>query len=319
MDRKGRRVPAHGLLLSCGGDCVAAATTVTARNGCPQWVPATGDRTALRAKACTSPRTVHAPTAAVGPSPRPPHPRGGGVLPLSMGASHGRIAVGIVVAVPEDNPCSSASASWPTSTRSASSAMSSASATTLGLGRRQPDAVLRLLCRAGAGCAADDEDCASAPAPRSAARASRRCTSAAMTTLNRLAPGRVFLGIGTGNTAMRSMGQRPMRIAAFDDLSARAGRRCCAARSWTTYSTAARHARSRMLLQASAAQPDSRKSRCMSRALVRARWRWPACMATGWCSPSRRAACRWPRRWPCPPGRGARRPRALRRISIPAR
>jgi 5,10-methylenetetrahydromethanopterin reductase len=39
---------------------------------------------------------------------------------------------------------------------------------------------------------------------------------AAMATLNRLAPGRVFLGIGTGNTAMRSMNQRPMRIAAFD-------------------------------------------------------------------------------------------------------
>lgn len=40
---------------------------------------------------------------------------------------------------------------------------------------------------------------------------------AAMATLNRLAPGRVFLGIGTGNTALRSMGQKPMRIAAFDD------------------------------------------------------------------------------------------------------
>ncbi|MBV9252533.1 MAG: LLM class flavin-dependent oxidoreductase [Acetobacteraceae bacterium] len=38
---------------------------------------------------------------------------------------------------------------------------------------------------------------------------------AAMAALNRLAPGRVFLGIGTGNTAMRSMGQRPMRIAEF--------------------------------------------------------------------------------------------------------
>src|SRR5436305_11455272 len=35
---------------------------------------------------------------------------------------------------------------------------------------------------------------------------------AAMATLNRLAPGRVHLGIGTGNTAMRTMGQRPMRI-----------------------------------------------------------------------------------------------------------
>jgi alkanesulfonate monooxygenase SsuD/methylene tetrahydromethanopterin reductase-like flavin-dependent oxidoreductase (luciferase family) len=38
---------------------------------------------------------------------------------------------------------------------------------------------------------------------------------AAMGTLNRIAPGRVFLGIGTGHTAMRSMGQRPMRIADF--------------------------------------------------------------------------------------------------------
>ncbi len=36
--------------------------------------------------------------------------------------------------------------------------------------------------------------------------------AAAIATLNRLAPGRVHLGIGTGNTAMRSMGQKPMRI-----------------------------------------------------------------------------------------------------------
>jgi alkanesulfonate monooxygenase SsuD/methylene tetrahydromethanopterin reductase-like flavin-dependent oxidoreductase (luciferase family) len=40
---------------------------------------------------------------------------------------------------------------------------------------------------------------------------------AAMATLNRLAPGRVFLGIGTGNTAMRSMGQKPMRMAAYGE------------------------------------------------------------------------------------------------------
>jgi len=38
---------------------------------------------------------------------------------------------------------------------------------------------------------------------------------AAMATLNRVAPGRVHLGIGTGNTAMRSMGQRPMRVADY--------------------------------------------------------------------------------------------------------
>lgn len=40
---------------------------------------------------------------------------------------------------------------------------------------------------------------------------------AAMATLNRLAPGRVHLGIGTGNTAMRSMGQKPMRIKDYDE------------------------------------------------------------------------------------------------------
>ena len=38
---------------------------------------------------------------------------------------------------------------------------------------------------------------------------------AAMATLNRLAPGRVHLGIGTGNTATRTMGQPPMRIADY--------------------------------------------------------------------------------------------------------
>jgi alkanesulfonate monooxygenase SsuD/methylene tetrahydromethanopterin reductase-like flavin-dependent oxidoreductase (luciferase family) len=40
---------------------------------------------------------------------------------------------------------------------------------------------------------------------------------AAMATLNKLAPGRVHIGIGTGNTAMRTMGQRPMRIAEYDE------------------------------------------------------------------------------------------------------
>jgi 5,10-methylenetetrahydromethanopterin reductase len=40
---------------------------------------------------------------------------------------------------------------------------------------------------------------------------------AGMATLNKLAPGRVFLGIGTGNTAMRTMGQKPMKIAAYSE------------------------------------------------------------------------------------------------------
>ncbi len=40
---------------------------------------------------------------------------------------------------------------------------------------------------------------------------------AAMATLNRIAPGRLHLGIGTGNTAMRSIGQKPMRIKDYGD------------------------------------------------------------------------------------------------------
>jgi 5,10-methylenetetrahydromethanopterin reductase len=42
-------------------------------------------------------------------------------------------------------------------------------------------------------------------------------TAAAIATINALAPGRTFLGIGTGNTAMRIMGHKPMPIAEFDD------------------------------------------------------------------------------------------------------
>ncbi len=42
-------------------------------------------------------------------------------------------------------------------------------------------------------------------------------TAAAISTINQLAPGRTFCGIGTGNTAMRIMGHRPQRIAEFDE------------------------------------------------------------------------------------------------------
>ncbi len=41
-------------------------------------------------------------------------------------------------------------------------------------------------------------------------------TAAAMATINQLAPGRTFCGIGTGNTAMRIMGQPPIRMTEFD-------------------------------------------------------------------------------------------------------
>ena len=41
-------------------------------------------------------------------------------------------------------------------------------------------------------------------------------TAAAHATINRLAPGRVFCAVGSGNTAMRVMGGRPMPIAEFE-------------------------------------------------------------------------------------------------------
>ncbi len=40
-------------------------------------------------------------------------------------------------------------------------------------------------------------------------------TANAIATINRLAPGRTFLGVGTGNTAMRAMGQVPMKVADY--------------------------------------------------------------------------------------------------------
>jgi alkanesulfonate monooxygenase SsuD/methylene tetrahydromethanopterin reductase-like flavin-dependent oxidoreductase (luciferase family) len=40
-------------------------------------------------------------------------------------------------------------------------------------------------------------------------------TAHSIATINQLAPGRVFLGIGTGHTAMRVMGQDPMKAGAF--------------------------------------------------------------------------------------------------------
>ncbi len=42
-------------------------------------------------------------------------------------------------------------------------------------------------------------------------------TANSIATINRLAPGRTFLGIGTGNTAMRLMGQEPQKLGEFRD------------------------------------------------------------------------------------------------------
>ena len=44
--------------------------------------------------------------------------------------------------------------------------------------------------------------------------------AASIATINAIAPGRTFFGVGAGNTAMRVMGQPPQRIAAYDDYLA---------------------------------------------------------------------------------------------------
>jgi len=41
-------------------------------------------------------------------------------------------------------------------------------------------------------------------------------TAASIATINQIAPGRTFLGVGSGNTAMRILGRKPHRIAEFD-------------------------------------------------------------------------------------------------------
>lgn len=42
-------------------------------------------------------------------------------------------------------------------------------------------------------------------------------TAHSIATVNKLAPGRTFLGIGTGNTAQRLMGQRPVKFAEYEE------------------------------------------------------------------------------------------------------
>lgn len=44
-------------------------------------------------------------------------------------------------------------------------------------------------------------------------------TAHSIATINRIAPGRTFLGIGTGNTAQRLMGQRPIKFAEFEEYT----------------------------------------------------------------------------------------------------
>lgn len=85
-------------------------------------------------------------------------------------------------------------------------------------------------------------------------------TAASMATINQLAPGRTFCGIGTGNTAVRITGLKPKTIAEFD-----------------RYLTELRP-----LLRGEEALVTWRGAT----APVPARWSWPANTATASCSRS---------------------------------
>ena len=58
-------------------------------------------------------------------------------------------------------------------------------------------------------------------------------TAHSIASINRIAPGRVFLGIGTGHTAMRVMGMDPMKISDSANTSASCAR-CLPARRSST-------------------------------------------------------------------------------------
>jgi len=140
---------------------------------------------------------------------------------------------------------------------------------------------------------------------------------AAVATLNRLAPGRVHLAVGTGNTAMRTMGQRPLRIAEYDDylrvLSAllRGEVVDYTFNGVTRPITMLMHEREYMNLE----PPIPLYVSGFGGA---APWSWPASTATASSSPSRRAGCRWPRPWPTRVA-ARRRPAARSPTSTPAR
>ena len=96
-------------------------------------------------------------------------------------------------------------------------------------------------------------------------------TAAAHATINRLAPGRVFCGIGTGNTAMRIMGHKPIGIAEFDrylgELRSLMDGEETVVR-WRGKSAVTRH-----LMPDSGSWRSSRASRSTCRRSGRRRWR----------------------------------------------
>ncbi len=140
-------------------------------------------------------------------------------------------------------------------------------------------------------------------------------TAHSIATINKLAPGRVFLGIGTGHTAMRVMGKDPMKAAAFREYLRVL--RALLHGEEVDYALDAENHDIRFLTGASLTSPI----RCRSTSPPTARWRSrrPAPTATAVCARTTRPGpgCRraWRRCVRAPP------PSAVpcRAISIPRR
>ncbi len=119
---------------------------------------------------------------------------------------------------------------------------------------------------------------------------------AAVATLNRLAPGRIHLGIGTGNTAMRAMGQKPMRIKDYAEYVRVLSALLRGETVDYTYNGVTRpikmlmHEHKYMNLEPKIPLPGSAPVPCSSL----------ACTGMAWCLPSRHAAWQCRRPWPTP-------------------
>ena len=118
---------------------------------------------------------------------------------------------------------------------------------------------------------------------------------AAMATLNRLAPGRVHLGIGTGNTAMRTMGQKPMRIADYRDYLRVLSALLRAETVDYSFNEVSRPIR--MLMHEAEYINLLPKIPLYVSGFGPAPWPWPGNSAMVWSSPSRPEASPCRRRW----------------------
>ena len=106
-------------------------------------------------------------------------------------------------------------------------------------------------------------------------------TAAAHATLNLLAPGRIFCAVGSGNTANRVMGAKPMPIAEFERYIAELRVLLDGGEADVAFRGGTRPVR-HLMPDARLRRASSRASRCTSRASGRGRWRSPSATATGW-------------------------------------